>query len=75
MNLAQHWNNTYAARSEEETSWFQPYPKTSMEFIEHFNMPLDASIIDVGGGDSRFVDALLEKVTKIFLCSIYPRWQ
>lgn len=57
----QHWNTVYNTKSEEEVSWFQPYPKSSMEFIELFNLPLDARIIDVGGGDSRFVDALLEK--------------
>jgi len=56
-----HWNNVYASKAENEVSWFQPYPKTSMEFIELFSLPLDANIIDIGGGDSHFVDALLEK--------------
>ena len=32
-----------------------------MQFIELFNLPLDANIIDIGGGDSHFVDALLDK--------------
>ncbi len=57
----QHWDNIYNTKAEEEVSWFQPYPKTSMEFLELFNLPLDANIIDIGGGDSHFVDALLEK--------------
>jgi 2-polyprenyl-3-methyl-5-hydroxy-6-metoxy-1,4-benzoquinol methylase len=56
-----HWENVFATKAETEVSWFQAYPKTSVEFIELFNLPLDASIIDVGGGDSHFVDALLEK--------------
>jgi 2-polyprenyl-3-methyl-5-hydroxy-6-metoxy-1,4-benzoquinol methylase len=47
--------------TENEVSWFQPYPKTSVEFIEHFNLPLDANIIDVGGGDSHLVDVLIDK--------------
>ena len=46
---------------ENEVSWFQPYPKTSVEFLELFNLPLTANIIDVGGGDSHLVDILLEK--------------
>ena len=29
--------------------------------MELFNLPTDANIIDVGGGDSHFVDALLER--------------
>jgi SAM-dependent methyltransferase len=32
-----------------------------MEFLELFNLPLTANIIDVGGGDSNLVDALLDK--------------
>lgn len=55
-----HWNNIYATQSENEVSWFKPYPKTSMEFVELFNLPLNANIIDIGGGDSHFVDALLD---------------
>jgi predicted rRNA methylase YqxC with S4 and FtsJ domains len=35
-----------------------------MEFVELFNLPLDANIIDIGGGDSHFVDALLDKGCK-----------
>lgn len=57
----QHWENVFAAKSEAEFSWFQPYPKTSMEFVALFDLPLDANIIDIGGGDSHFVDALLDK--------------
>ena len=63
MNISeqQHWDKVYSTKAEEKASWFQPYPKTSMEFVELFNLPLDANIIDIGGGDSHFVDALLDK--------------
>lgn len=57
----QHWNKVYSTNAEDEVSWFQPYPKTSIEFVELFNLPLTANIIDIGGGDSRFADALLAK--------------
>lgn len=56
-----HWENVFATKSETEVSWFQSYPTTSMEFLELFDLPLDANIIDVGGGDSHFVDALIAK--------------
>ena len=63
MNISeqQHWNKVYSTKAEDEVSWFQPYPKTSMEFVELFHLPLHANIIDIGGGDSHFVDALLDK--------------
>jgi SAM-dependent methyltransferase len=57
----EHWENLFSTKPEAELSWFQPYPKTSMELVELFNLPLDANIIDIGGGDSHFADALLDK--------------
>jgi 2-polyprenyl-3-methyl-5-hydroxy-6-metoxy-1,4-benzoquinol methylase len=56
----QHWENVFETKAPEEVSWFQTYPKTSIEFVNLFNLPLDANIIDIGGGDSHFVDALLD---------------
>lgn len=61
INDQEHWNKIYRTKNEDEVSWFQPYPKTSMEFVELFHLPLNANIIDIGGGDSHFVDALLDK--------------
>ena len=61
QNDQQHWNHIYSTKAEDELSWFQPYPKTSMEFVELFQLPTDANIIDIGGGDSHFTEALLDK--------------
>src|SRR3989339_53621 len=60
-NLKSHWEKVFAIKAENEVSWFQEYPKTSVEFFELFNLPLDANIIDIGGGDSHLVDVFLEK--------------
>ena len=60
-SIQQHWDNVYNTKAEDEVSWFQQYPKTSMEFVELFNLSRSANIIDIGGGDSHFADALLEK--------------
>ena len=57
----EHWEKVFKTKSSDQVSWFQPYPKTSVEFLDLFNLPLDAAILDVGAGDSHFVDALLEK--------------
>jgi SAM-dependent methyltransferase len=63
-NAKEHWEKVYATKESDEVSWFQTYPKTSLEFVELFNLPLDAKIIDIGGGDSRLVDTLLEREYK-----------
>ncbi len=55
-----HWENIYTTKELKDVSWFQPKPSTSLDFIEQFNVPLTAKIIDIGGGDSFLVDHLLE---------------
>jgi 2-polyprenyl-3-methyl-5-hydroxy-6-metoxy-1,4-benzoquinol methylase len=55
-----HWENIYETKSLHELSWYQPTPETSLEFIKNAQLPLDAKIIDIGGGDSFLVDHLIE---------------
>ncbi|HEY8936862.1 MAG TPA: class I SAM-dependent methyltransferase [Cyclobacteriaceae bacterium] len=59
--IKDHWNKIYATRKHNEVSWTQEIPTTSLDFIHGFNLPKDAVIIDVGGGESKFVDFLLEE--------------
>lgn len=60
VNQKQHWENIYTTKDEQDFSWFQEYPRTSIEFLSLFNLPKESNIIDIGGGDSHFVDALIE---------------
>lgn len=55
----EHWENVYATKQPHEVSWTQELPATSLDFIHSFHLPKSASIIDIGGGDSRLVDNLL----------------
>jgi SAM-dependent methyltransferase len=55
-----HWENIYQTKQQNEVSWFQPTPETSLHFFKQFNVPLTAKIIDIGGGDSFLVDSLLD---------------
>lgn len=56
-----HWEAIYAARQPEELSWTEERPQTSLDFIHSLNLAKTARIIDIGGGDSRLVDCLLEE--------------
>lgn len=60
-NNKEHWEKIFITKQESEVSWFQEYPKTSVEFFDLFKLPLDANIIDIGGGDSHLVDVFIEK--------------
>lgn len=60
FNRKEHWEKIYQNKNIEQVSWYQPIPHTSLEFVNEFNLNKDAAIIDIGGGDSFFVDHLLE---------------
>ncbi|MFM7016062.1 MAG: class I SAM-dependent methyltransferase [Bacteroidota bacterium] len=55
-----HWETIYQTKELKDVSWFQPNPATSLDFFKQFSVPFNASIIDIGGGDSYLVDHLLE---------------
>jgi len=58
-NLKDHWEHIYTTKQPNQVSWTQETPTTSIGLIEELNLSKDASIIDVGGGDSYLVDHLL----------------
>lgn len=60
-NRKQHWENVYETKSPNEVSWTQEIPKTSLDFIASFGLDKQAKIIDIGGGDSKLVDCLMEQ--------------
>jgi len=59
-DIKEHWEDVWARKKSNEVSWYQQEPKTSLEMILSTNPSKDAEIIDVGGGDSKLVDKLLE---------------
>ena len=56
-----HWENLYATRGEGEVSWFQEHPTVSLDLIRAAGATPHSSVIDIGGGASRLVDALLDE--------------
>ena len=63
MNLQRkkHWETVYQTKNPDEVSWTQEIPKTSLAFIHSFGLDKSAKIIDIGGGDSKLVDHLLDQ--------------
>jgi SAM-dependent methyltransferase len=56
-----HWDIVYQTKKPEQVSWTQAVPKTSLDFIHSFGISKKAKLIDIGGGDSKLVDYLLEE--------------
>lgn len=55
-----HWNRIYTLKKEDQVSWYEPIPLTSLELIKSLNLPKSASITDSGAGESHLVDHLLD---------------
>ncbi len=60
MNRKAHWENVYTTRRATEVGWYRPRLELSLEWIGDLGLPVDAPIIDVGGGASTLVDDLLD---------------
>ncbi len=56
-----HWEGIYEAREPTTLSWHQATPDASLALIEATGLGPDAAVLDVGGGASRLVDALLAR--------------
>jgi predicted RNA methylase len=58
-----HWEGAYA-RGEQALSWYTPSAAVSLRLITAANVATSAAVIDIGGGTSRLVDALIERGVK-----------
>ena len=58
MERKVHWERVYGTKGEQDVSWFESLPATSLEMLEASGMTRDTCVIDIGGGDSRLVDHL-----------------
>jgi trans-aconitate methyltransferase len=56
-----HWEGVYSKKSENEVSWFQQHPASSLELIAQVGATGASAIVDIGGGASRLVDNLVQR--------------
>ena len=61
MDKKAHWDNVYSNKTRDQLSWTQVVPQASLDFIHAFQLSKNASIIDIGGGDSNLVNYLLQE--------------
>jgi trans-aconitate methyltransferase len=59
VTLADHWNNRYREIDAESVSWFQEQPTESLTLFAALGVTPSASVLNVGGGASYFVDHLV----------------
>lgn len=61
MSSKSHWEQVYSTKAPFEFSWFQASATRSLELLDLAGPGDRSDIIDIGGGDSRLVDALLQR--------------
>lgn len=61
MDNRKHWDQVYQTKAPDAVSWYRPHLERSLELIRNSASSRDASIIDVGGGESTLVDDLLNE--------------
>ena len=59
--IKKHWETVYETKNPDQVSWTQEKPKTALDLIHSFGLSKSAKIIDIGGGDSKLVDFLLDE--------------
>lgn len=61
MDRQRHWDAVYTQKTDQDLSWFEGRPDISLRMLDDAGLTKDSCVIDVGGGDSRLVDALIAK--------------
>jgi SAM-dependent methyltransferase len=56
-----HWRKVYTDKQPEDVSWYQPTPEQSLLALDRSGAAPSQSLIDIGGGASTLVDALLAR--------------
>jgi hypothetical protein len=50
MSQNDHWEQVYSTKSTEKLGWYKPHLETPLSWIKDLSLPVDAPIIDIGGG-------------------------
>jgi SAM-dependent methyltransferase len=61
MDRTSHWQRVYRTKAEDDVSWFETSPALSLQMIEAAGLTTETCVLDVGGGDSRLMDALVAR--------------
>jgi len=61
MDRRAHWETVYTTKGSDEMSWFEQLPALSLRMLEASGLTPETCVLDVGGGDSLLVDALVAR--------------
>lgn len=60
-SLAEHWDKAYASNNIDRLGWYEEESKPSLYLIDQLNLSPNATILNVGAGNSTITDDLLSR--------------
>ncbi len=60
MDVKFHWNKAYENSTTEKLGWYEDYPGPSLQLIKKCHFDKDATLLNVGVGESTLIDELLK---------------
>lgn len=61
MDPTTHWNTVYTTKPDDAVSWTEADPGVSLQMLEAGGLSTGSCVIDIGGGNSRLVDRLIDR--------------
>ncbi|GGH26989.1 Methyltransferase domain-containing protein [Cribrihabitans marinus] len=59
--IVSHWDGLYREKDDAQLSWHEDDPSLSLELCDVAGVDRGTSVIDIGGGTSRFAERLIER--------------
>lgn len=60
IDYKNHWDNVYSKNELNKLGWYEEIPKASLDLINHCNLNMDATILDVGSGATTLINNLIQ---------------
>ena len=57
----EHWNEIYTYLDADELTWYEEFPEASISLLAKCHINKNESILDVGAGESTFIDHLVDQ--------------
>lgn len=68
-----HWQRVYTSKEENQLSWHEDAPALSLVLLGEAGLRPEMAVVDIGGGTSRLVDALVaRKQTHVTVLDLSP---
>ena len=69
-SIKEHWNEIYTYLDADELTWYEEIPEASISLLTKCHINKNESVLDVGAGESTFIDYLVNQGFNLSLIHI-----